>query len=37
MDTRRAIVGDRSTDLSEKFVAIRPWRSARELPKVINP
>lgn len=32
----RAIVGDRSTDLADKFTAIRPSRSGRELPKVIN-
>jgi len=33
----RAIVGDRSTDLADKFAAMRPSRSGRELPKVINP
>ena len=35
--TSRAIVGDRSTELADKFAAIRPSRSGRELPKVINP
>jgi len=35
--TSRAIAGDRSNDLADKFAAIRPSRSCRELPKVINP
>lgn len=35
--TSRAIVGDRSTDLADKLATIRPSRSDRELPKVINP
>ena len=30
-------MGQRSTDQADKFAAIRPWRSGRELPKVINP